>query len=263
METDIVIRKENLSKENLTKDELYFLRLIAHNYNNEQIKGFFCMDDVGISVLEKNVKRKLNETSFCNSIVKAFNSKLLDEYDFVDDINKSISLAKAGFIFREYSVIGLYLMSQRLKSELTDLLRVYEHGLKSKNKDIDLNSFSVLERAYINFRFLQENYINLERNELNGMFENINLSESQTLDMCKSLQNKLKVNSWYSAYVKGIELKMIKKPNCIRERTEIKMGECRKNILYILKLKRLSEKDKIYGIYRELVSLLATSTKFF
>jgi hypothetical protein len=251
-------------KVNLTKDELYFLRLFAHNYSYEQIEDFFCIDTKERMVLEKSLKQKLNAFTSFETIVKGFELKILNEYDFADSINKRLCLTKTNTWYNEY--INNNLDAPKLINELLDLLRIYDCELDKANMDVDLKIFSEPEISYITLRLLKESYIscvNFNDNEFNGLVLNTRFEDSINVAFSNVILSKLKVNSWYNAYVRAVELKLIEKPDYIQERIKRKVKICKNNILHILRLKRMSEKDKIHGMYRELVLLLINYNKIY
>ena len=255
----IIMLKEILPSRkdvNLTKDELYLLRFMTHDYSVKQIKDFFNINGRDILILYQSIKTKLKAKSRYMCIVNAFHLNILNEYDYVNDIDKKICLEIAELIFNKCSKTSQSLRPNIVEEALNELLSIYSLALKNNKSYANLKMLTNVEKKYINKRLMND--INPE---LNGEKKATNLKKTQNRQtfniINRSILTKLKVNSAYAAYNEVVALHVIDKTNFLEKRTLEKTKECKKAILYELKLKKPTEKIKTYKIYRELVSLIS------
>lgn len=257
-----VTAKKNINKNNLSKDELYFLRLFIHNYSLEEIQEFLSLPKDKVMQIEHEAMLKLEVNTSYMMVVKSFREKIVSDYDFADELSKKLCLNMTSTLIERNKE---KVVNVELENNLKNLLSNYEQQLENKAKI--LNNEDVLnktEMAFLNLRFLDDvsSYIDIG-NKNHELFLTSFGFVKEHITSYDLIISKLKANSWYNAYVKAVELQLIEKPKSLKKKVEMKMNSCKRNISSILDRKSTSEKDRFNNIYRELVSLLVCYSKLY
>ncbi len=236
----------------LNKYELYFLKLFAHNFSHSYISNFLGLEKEKVLIIEKRVRRKL-KTKYCSdTIIKAFNLEILSKYDYVDEAIKEISSNYALIIIEEYSKA-----SQTDLITLQNILKTFikKCGLQlaANNRKLGLYKKS-FDRSEINFLKMRYKNYNLEE-----ISNKLKLPQESILEMEMCIPKALHSNSWYNAYRKANEIKLLKKTDFNNTFFKINLIKSRNEILKLITNRALNDKKvKVEMIYSVLISFYNT-----
>lgn len=168
----------------LTKEEIYFLRLLAHNYNSRQIADFLNLKTHNKSLFESNLKIKMNCSNSFQMIQKGFEKGILNKADYAEDSIKRIANLYSHSLYKSFRS-GKELPKNIERFYLVRFLdfckKMDEKGVGKTLNDEDIN------------------YLNTQYNKM--VFKKSH-AESLFINSTKkgNVFKKLGANCWYTAF---------------------------------------------------------------
>ncbi len=229
-----------------TKEKLY-LRTITHNFNDKQIACFFDSNIKLIQDLRTSIERKFNTKDWGLIIKKAFKTKLLEKYDFVDDIVIKHALRFTNDIVNMHEIYSF--SNKNLEKDLLYKILLKFHKacyfpIFNKEKRKLIKTLNPQELAFLNSRY--EGRLQITDSELNQTYD----------ELTKSVFKKLSVNNWHNAFRIGLILKLIDKEILIEQHIKTNAETCVLKIMILIgdDKKKTKKKEMKHIIFMSLVS---------
>lgn len=235
----------------LTREELFYLKLLVHNYSYKEMERFLEVQREQITRMEKDIKQKLNTSHCCDTIIKAFRMNILNTYDLVSDVVKSEVSMHAYILFDKYFAKKRILPkdTMTIKDDVLNLLKTCHKKIKEEHLKNGISEYCLdpSEKNYLNMK-----YRSFKREIIT---RNIPFSKQQICEMETGILVKLQVNCWYNAYRKALELELLKRLDYNSSVMRVKLSKFEKYMLKTDKFKKFKEKMCVDVLYRELIAL--------
>ncbi len=233
----------------LTKEELYYLKLLVHNYSYKEIENYLELTERELQVVEQKVKQKLNTSHCCDTIIKAFKMNILNAYDFVNASVKSEMSICAHMLFDTYFAKkrALSKAMKTIEEDVLNVLKTCHQRVKEEHLEKGLSAFSLnpSERDYLVIR-----YKGFKREVITRSFL---FSKDDISEMEIGILEKLQVNCWYNAYRRALELELLKRLDYDGKVMKMKLSKFEQYMLTSDRLKNFKEKICVDVLYRELI----------
>ncbi len=238
------IQKRAITKHILKLNEIYYLRLILHEFSHIQICDFLNLNPHTYNIYKKRIKRKLGCKTFTRAIIEAFRLNILDKYDFINPLIKNQAIIYTDTIFKIVNAQKTY-----GSKEITNI------------RDIIIEFNDSCEKV-----LLTKSGISLTQEEthyLKNKFENINSKLSMVLLPEKKvflesqIFQKLQTRIWFNAYRKVFNYGILKRLEYAYLNISIEALMCTSKILSLqsqTSFDSLIDKEKKSMIYFQLIN---------
>ncbi|MFI1770605.1 hypothetical protein [Thalassobellus citreus] len=221
---------------NLTFDELAYLKLFIHNFNDNKIAIFLDIDRKCVYYIKYSIFERFNTRDWNEIICKAFEMGIVKKEDFFPDVIKRVSLVYTEIIFKE-QVLKKTLKTKLIEKFLLEFYKCCENelnkeSLKDLNSELTSEEVDILRHQFIGI-YNEENII------LSDMFFFRNIE--------KNIFFKLNVNNWFNAFRVAFQLNILDKKQYHFININNDITKVAKKIVCINELKGNS--DKKYMIY--------------
>jgi len=188
----------------LTSNELFYLRLFAHNYDDDAIAKFLNISKEALSIAKFGIKEKFNEINWINIIKKAQDLHILDPMDYVPDfIEREAQLCVNNLV----SVSNRYSNEHVLGHLQNTLMEFYKAirmiGNYRQGKLKAFRTLTDLEKKYLVLKYSGFNEVTI--------IQSLNISAKEVFKLKRQVLNKLGTNSLFNAYRIAVDTRLIKK----------------------------------------------------
>ena len=198
-----------MSKQRLSSDELTFLKLFVHGYNNSDFLRYFSLDEEVIAERIMSIQCKFRVKNWQTIIKKAFHEKILKPADFTERSIKELSSKFAIRIFNEHQSKTDFDF-ESLKETLMDFIYNCNHELAFNRSIEDFEQKTLSLKLKLKERKLIELvYIGIwdERKIAKLLLVPI----KKVSVMKQNILYVLSANSWYNAIRKAFQLNILSK----------------------------------------------------
>lgn len=232
-------------KEQLTTKERYFLRLITHGFETSDILSFLSLTNKNYFDYISTVKEKLNCKSWYQVTIKAFELKILDIEDYVDDLVKNQALLELKVIINNIDVSLLNFTTTK-----QNLLNFHKNCVNTSNTKKSIK-ISNIEKDFLKLKFsgLDNNIIDLK----------LKLTKGYSNTIQSNLFKRLNVNNYYNLFKVVFQYDLIENNGLVQKDINLLCKSFSNKIMFIKSSNSLPDRDKEINVYHELLKFYALS----
>lgn len=132
----------------------YYLRLHAHDLSDRSIAEFLDVEMAEISFLKNYIEKQFKLYDWYHIIVEAFNRKMLDKIDFVDDMVVANALKCMEEIYSDFNKIGkLKTIQIPIKNKVLEFLNDTQDMLfRIKEKELERKSQKLIKKELLTIK---------------------------------------------------------------------------------------------------------------
>lgn len=227
----------------LTKKEIYFLRLVLHNYATFEILDFLEIEIDHYFFMITSIKSKLKCESWYQAILKSFKNNILKHEDYIDDIIKEEA--------ERYSAIIINKQDYSINKELVIESLIIEYSRDSSNK-LKVNQTDKLNQDEEELIWLK--YKGFKEGEI---LVKLNKNSSYLYSTEENVFSKLNVNNWFNTFKKAHLLETLIDEDNPKISISAEIKSTASKIISFFFLKNITDKEKQLMVYHELLNYYA------
>ncbi|WP_299112642.1 hypothetical protein [uncultured Winogradskyella sp.] len=188
----------------LNSRELFYLRLFAHNYNDNAIAAFLSLSNEALSIAKFGVKEKFKTTNWLNIMQTAQSLDILDPLDYVPEF---VQLQAQLCVSNLVKISNFSTNDCTIDNLQNTLMEFYKTCRKIANNKRDkhntIRTLTDMEKKYLVLKYSGFNEVSI--------IQTLNISARTIFKIKREVLTKLGTNSLFNAYRKAIDNGLIKK----------------------------------------------------